>query len=225
MTEVTNGANPPAPASAATGSSTSGASVPAPESKSAEKTDYVSKEEFAELKRSLDWATAEVRRLKSSSPAKSESTGTTPTAEKAISDRLNEVEQRQARADAKIVSSTLRDALKAHGVTPDNEEVLMDHLQKRHKITCDRETDAVTYQDDFGQAKPVAELVASFMKSKGKNYVPAPAVAGVPRANGAVAPGQAKSFSEMSQQERLELKAKDRKAYFAALQAEDNANR
>lgn len=222
MADVPNGANAPAPVSAAPGSQTSGVSAAATENKAAENTDYVSKEDFAELKRSLDWATGEIRRFKAAKP---DATPPPQSTEKALNERVSELEKERADSAAEKVEIALSKALQTHGVTSDNEDVLKDHLTKRHKISYDRDTKQVLYQDDLGQAKPVAELVSAFMKSKGKSYVPAPAVAGVPRTNGAVAPGQAKSFSEMSQTERLELKAKDKKAYFAALQAEQNSSR
>ena len=161
---------------------------------------FVSSEDFrAGLEALKNSFFAELRRVKDadSKPASK------PNAEKALDERVAEIEKREAIVLQRQCVVAIKGVAKDAGVPSDAVDFITEHLTKKHRLDYSQERDEVIYYDDYDQPKPVAELVHAFLKTpKGQILLPAPGVGGVPR--GGSKP-QGKQYLEMTLEERLKM--------------------
>jgi len=171
---------------------------------------------LAEVKNMIDEATrplfAEVRRIREGNPGRQNKQSD---ADRTLTQRIQDLEAREARMAEKSRNDALRDAAREAGVPAERLRVFSDHvLASWGQKLVNRDDGTVGYVDlDPDNPKPLKELVTNVLRSaEGDMFRPAVAVAtgrGL-RPNRVQVATSGRRYEEIPQEERLKMPLQER---------------
>ena len=170
------------------------------------------KDVIDELRRGINSANAEIRRLRegySPKAPKQEST-----VEKTLNQRIEAMEAREKRIADKERMQSIRQSAEEAGVAPDRLDVYVDHVLARHGAKIVHQDNETTWQDELDQPKGLSDLAKKILS--GPNGAMFKTAANVPAARGLRANARAmanvpKAYGDIPQAERLKMTREQRR--------------
>ena len=184
----------------------------------------VSREDFDALKRQNDWLAGQVRKLTEGAKSAPNPIAEPKPQREALAELQAEIIKDRTEAAAERRDLAIERAVQIDGV---DAEALHDHLVARYGQQIKVDGRKVFYEDPATNERiPIDDFVRSLTSGAvGDRFKKAIPAGPRPTTGGRPSPHAPKSFSEMSQVERIELQRKDPRAYLAAMSSEYRSTR